>query len=335
MELTHRERAAAEEILAAIPPVRDAVEPCLPPVSRALREILRAEMGAAYGVARTSDGIQVSFVHEHGFPPAFVAEWRGATSGTRAGIGQFDAAHPEPAQRNVPLTRADLARLTGVERPALQPILERHGVALLDHLRVLLCDGPRLLAWLGALRARPFDAAEKRILRAVTPTLLRRLRLEEQVAEVPLLVATLDATLRAIPSAALLLGERGDVRHANAAGRALLDRDPALARRLAADVRDGRATERATAVSAPGLPLHHLFVLEATATVGTRVEDAGRRWGLTPKQAVVLELLAHGLTNRAIADRARCAEKTVEAHVSAILAKAGLASRTELVAALL
>jgi DNA-binding NarL/FixJ family response regulator len=55
----------------------------------------------------------------------------------------------------------------------------------------------------------------------------------------------------------------------------------------------------------------------------------GRRDGqleaLTPREREVLELVAEGLTNQAIADRLEIALRSVEKHVSAIFAKLGLA----------
>lgn len=50
---------------------------------------------------------------------------------------------------------------------------------------------------------------------------------------------------------------------------------------------------------------------------------------LTQREGEVLALLAHGLTNRAIADRLVISVKTVEHHVSQILGKLGLRSRAE------
>jgi DNA-binding NarL/FixJ family response regulator len=50
---------------------------------------------------------------------------------------------------------------------------------------------------------------------------------------------------------------------------------------------------------------------------------------LTHREAEVLELLGHGLTNTAIGDRLFISPKTVEHHVGRILAKLGLRTRTE------
>jgi DNA-binding CsgD family transcriptional regulator len=51
--------------------------------------------------------------------------------------------------------------------------------------------------------------------------------------------------------------------------------------------------------------------------------------GLTPRQAEVLELLGHGLTNAEIGKRLVISERTADHHVSAVLAKLDVGSRTE------
>src|SRR5437899_8595383 len=52
---------------------------------------------------------------------------------------------------------------------------------------------------------------------------------------------------------------------------------------------------------------------------------------LTPREVQVLELLAEGLPNKAIADRLTISDQTVKFHVSSISAKLGAANRTDAV----
>ena len=52
-------------------------------------------------------------------------------------------------------------------------------------------------------------------------------------------------------------------------------------------------------------------------------------FGLTPRERQVLALLAQGATNRQIGTALYMAEKTASVHVSRILAKLGVHSRTQ------
>jgi len=72
-----------------------------------------------------------------------------------------------------------------------------------------------------------------------------------------------------------------------------------------------------------------------TDSLTDRVAAAGRQWNLTPHQCRVLVHIAKGLSNKEIAVALQCAEGTVELHVTHILRKAHVGSRTLLVARLL
>jgi DNA-binding NarL/FixJ family response regulator len=67
---------------------------------------------------------------------------------------------------------------------------------------------------------------------------------------------------------------------------------------------------------------------------GPRSTTAAHPHGLTAREAEVLELLAEGLTNGQVAERLVLSRRTVDHHVSAVLAKLGVNSRAEAVAAL-
>jgi DNA-binding CsgD family transcriptional regulator/tetratricopeptide (TPR) repeat protein len=65
---------------------------------------------------------------------------------------------------------------------------------------------------------------------------------------------------------------------------------------------------------------------------GSRKSTRSNALGLTRREAEILELLSEGLRNSAIAKRLFVSTKTVDHHVSAILAKLGVPSRAEAVA---
>jgi DNA-binding NarL/FixJ family response regulator len=60
-------------------------------------------------------------------------------------------------------------------------------------------------------------------------------------------------------------------------------------------------------------------------------DDAPFEEPLTPREIQVLELLAEGLPNKAIADRLHISDQTVKFHVSSIAGKLGAANRTDAV----
>lgn len=68
---------------------------------------------------------------------------------------------------------------------------------------------------------------------------------------------------------------------------------------------------------------------------GGRVVRAAAAWRLTPRQGEVLEGVLAGLTNKEIASRIRCAEATVEVHMTALFRKSGATTRAGLVSAAL
>lgn len=147
----------------------------------------------------------------------------------------------------------------------------------------------------------------------------------------PLGPAALRAALEAIPSAAFVVRLPDTILRANARGHALLAGDP---ERVLATVRASapppRGPVRFPIESAPDHAVVVLHDLEGDAR--TRLGAMTRRWGLTPRQSAVLALVAQGESNRTVAARLGCSEKTVELHVSALLAKTRCASRSQLVA---
>ena len=74
-----------------------------------------------------------------------------------------------------------------------------------------------------------------------------------------------------------------------------------------------------------------LMAVEPDAAARRRAGPEVVEEPLTPREVQVLELLAEGLANKAIAERLGISDQTVKFHVATILGKLGVANRTEAV----
>jgi DNA-binding NarL/FixJ family response regulator len=116
-------------------------------------------------------------------------------------------------------------------------------------------------------------------------------------------------------------------------------RDPDLAAALLTIERDAYQTEWSAgqAQTQDDAVSDALAVLEALATMdhSGQVDTPDFVLGLTKREQAVLNLLAEGLSDREIADLLSISPRTVSGHVSRILAKMGVESRTAAVASAL
>jgi DNA-binding NarL/FixJ family response regulator len=95
---------------------------------------------------------------------------------------------------------------------------------------------------------------------------------------------------------------------------------------------DATAEELAVALAATRaglLALHPDAVAAAAVTSGVAIGMTA----LTPREHDVLEMMAEGMSNRAIALRLKISRHTVKFHVASVLTKLGARSRTEAVTA--
>lgn len=335
-----RERARVRELADCLRTVRIGEGPALASLVAPLGEILGADQMVAYGFSLFDRHLALDFFHSEGSVPA---------SRMRQGFDDFLRIHPpvgwtyhnplrpEPSQRNRVMTSEDLLRgAKGVEAPVVG-LLAGLGVDA-HQVRVLVCEGSSLLAWVGGMRAEPFTRREREILGLLTRPLRERLRLERRMGDAPIAWAALAAVLERIPAAAFLVRGGSEIVQANAAGLALRGGNrTSLERALRESILRGGAGAAfdVAPLSARGVPGYALAVLrDPPADALPRVRVASQRWALTPRQAEVLALLASGKSNRTAAVELGCSEKTMEVHVSAILGKAACGTRSELVARL-
>jgi DNA-binding NarL/FixJ family response regulator len=98
---------------------------------------------------------------------------------------------------------------------------------------------------------------------------------------------------------------------------------------LAFDVTPAELSAAVAAVAAGLLVLHPAAVARTAPAVARAPVTAA---ALTSREVEVLEMLAEGMSNRAIAGRLKIARNTVKFHVAAILLKLGARTRTEALA---
>lgn len=240
----------------------------------------------------------------------------------------YSPLRPPDAHRNVVMDGAWMQELQ--RRPEPLPLIEEvyrpAGLLGHDQMRVLACDGPLLLSWVGAFRENAFQPDEVAEFSRSLPALLKRLRLEQRVDD---RLGVHVERLNRLSVPAFLLRLNGVCVHANDTGRALIERKGSAVLSVLRELSHEPLT-----VSLPGLPYLLLVVLSAESpTFAERIRHAQQRWRLTRRQTDVLALVVAGDGNKEIANKLGCAMGTVELHVSAILAKAKLESRTRLIAA--
>jgi DNA-binding CsgD family transcriptional regulator len=247
------------------------------------------------------------------------------------GFFLYDPLRPELSDRNVVQTH-EREQFTAASRP----LVEKFG-ARLRQTRMLLCDGPVLLAWIGIWRADGRDDGfEQHAVRTIAFAVRRRLRLALGVPP-GMARSTFEASLDAYPGEAYVVRASGHVEYANRTGAARLTAAPL-------DLQDKLATA-ATRYPAPSpdFDLHPLggaslprFFLATRPSVApidleSRIEAARVRWQLTPRRVDVLRRLALGDSNKDIAARLQISIRTVEEHLAAMMPVAKVDSRLRLV----
>jgi len=336
--LSTEDQRQVGELVRRLRTLEDGGEPGICMLVEPLARMCGADRALAYGVESGVFGAGLRFAYSWGMGQGFAGTFGRWLNGRADGWAHYRAQAPDPRQRNRALTLSDLSALTATQTSTVQTEFCRYTPASRDdQLRTLICDGPRLLAWIGCFREGSFGVREKQILASLIPALTRRLVLEEKLAGYDLRSAALLTALEAIPSAALLVDKAGRVVAANASGRALRDSDPqGMKERLMAARGEGAvATSEVQLhrIETAGAPEHHLALMQMPRdTLKARLAACRERWKISARQAQVLEQLVGGASNKELSTALGCAVNTVENHVSALLHRAGCSSRAELVA---
>src|SRR5260370_10409483 len=156
------------------------------------------------------------------------------------------------------------------------------------------------------------------------------------VARWRLRAAAVSAALEKIPSASFIVSVGGLIDQANARGKALLQRNrAAVLRSLRQSMIDRHLGGRFEMCPLPrlGSAIQFLAIQRQPSDFeADRIAVATLRWQLTPSESRVLAPLVQGQSNRGIASQIGCTERTVEAHVTHILQRVRVESRSALIA---
>jgi DNA-binding CsgD family transcriptional regulator len=324
----------------------DGSGPILERMADTLREGLGAKTLLAYAVAPRGEGLRLEWFHGANLPKPGMARALDAWLADKTvAWTSYNCSYPEPWQRNRPVTLDEIrVRMGPIERLPLTAFMRRWGLwPGVEQLRVLVCEGSCLLGFLGAYQPEPFTARQRRLLARLVPPLRRRLWLERALSVHSTVEASLGAAMEEVGASAMIVDEQGGILHANSAGASTLALDRTTARAAiraalgARTLRDRACAQfRVTPIRATGTAARFLVVArEERNAIEARAASIATRWGLSARQRDVLALVVRGESNRAIACRLGVSERTVETHVTALLQKAQVASRSALVGCVL
>lgn len=336
--VTPRERRLVEEIAARLRTFESVSCEALPKIAPSLHRLMGHDVTLLYRACPTLDeGWDLEFAHLIGlgltsedFRRVFQKELPKG-----AGFGGYDPVRPEPTQRNRVLEPRGNLPPEQMQATVTGRLERRLGLTRLDESRALVCEGASVLAWVGGFRDEPFGPRDRAVLEALVPALRQRLEMERRLRVTELAERSLDALLARESTAAFVIRDEPlRVLYANEPGRAMLEATGSATLREALLAGDPRY--RVTPIRGSGLPACSLVVVASRGT--TPLSDALDRkaseWKLTRRQRQVLLQLAQGHPNKAIASELGISLRTVELHVTAVLRKANLESRAQLLAAL-
>ena len=303
----------------------------------ALRELLDTDKVILYSLEqrRGSEDLRVARNATVAVPHA---GWRDTfdeyLAGRGVAWGTYNAVSPEPSQRDRILDTNQITKLTGGRNREVEGIVFKQLGALgHDTMRVLVCDGPSMLAWVGIVQPEKTTQRQRELFARVVPALRKRLAFDRFVTEAAVARGAVGAALEQVNGPAWLLGPGGRIEHANTAARAQLEADRATTTAALDRCIAGTAERRfsVTAVRGASGSAGHLVVEALPRSAVQGIARAAARLELTPAQSRVLERVALGASNATIAAELKVAERTVEAHVTAILEKAQVPSRAALI----
>lgn len=205
--LSPRDRRRVDELAAAIARYDD--RPVLPSVVRELAPLLDGEGSIACRFTPLASGWDFEFMHTAGLRRAAVDRLEGFFRRAPRRWAWFDPLLPEPRQRNRPIAFSSLTTWEEFDQSAIaQQVFTPSGMGRHEQFRILVCDGPLLLAWVGVFTRNTVAAREHAMMRRLIAPLRRRLTLERQLGLRSVYALATHAALDALPRAVSVRRER-------------------------------------------------------------------------------------------------------------------------------
>jgi DNA-binding NarL/FixJ family response regulator len=309
-----------------------------------IRDVLAADSLLVLSPVQRPAGWDVERFHHVGFDvgSAFRRRFVSFLDTAPKRFAWYDAARPEREQRNRVIDAIDIIHPGEYEASQIYTaVMQPTGLHRHRQPRVLVCDGPSLLAWFGAFHSERFTVRQQRLLAMFVPALRRRLRVERQMQVEPRARVILETVLETFGAPAFVLDARARILESSRAGRALIELardDVATALRDALAGRPNRMAIELTPIVARGTPVCWLAIVRAgsaEARIANAVAQAVARWALTTRQRAVLELVLRGHSTTTIAAELAVSERAIQHHLTALYDRIGVDSRTALIASVL
>ncbi|MGH7282801.1 MAG: hypothetical protein ACRELY_14850, partial [Polyangiaceae bacterium] len=134
-------RAIENELEVRVEGARPVMETIVAP----LRQLLQTDIGCSHSLAPSGDGLRLDEIYTDNWPaPERAARaFNDYLQDRVVGWALYNPIRPEKNQRDVVMRIADF----GIAAQEKEGLLHRIGVGGMDQMRVLICEGSSLIAW--------------------------------------------------------------------------------------------------------------------------------------------------------------------------------------------